>query len=82
MSREDEERVRRVVSLIPPGRVATYGQVAREAGLGRRAFPPDTESYHRQRARLEEEGVSFTGHRVDLGHHGWRATLDELLWGP
>lgn len=111
MTREDEERVRRVVSLIPPGRVATYGQVAREAGLGRRArfvgrvmarlpegsdvpwyrvlcaggrlaFAPDTESYRRQRARLEEEGVSFAGHRVDLGRHGWRVTLDELLWGP
>jgi len=111
MTREDEERVRRVVNLIPPGKVATYGQVAREAGLGRRArfvgqvmarlpegsevpwyrvlcaggrlaFPPDTASYRRQRTRLEAEGVSFAGHRVDLGRYGWRATLDELLWGP
>lgn len=29
--------MRRVVSAIPRGRVATYGEVAREAGLGRRA---------------------------------------------
>ena len=102
--------VRRVVCGIPPGRVATYGQVAREAGLGRRArfvgcvmarlpagsdvpwhrvvcaggrlaFAPDTESYRRQRARLEQEGVAFSGQRVDMRQHGWRATLDELLWG-
>lgn len=108
--RDDAEHVRRVVCEIPPGRVATYGQVAREAGLGRRArfvgrvmaglpagsevpwhrvvcaggrlaFAPDTESYRRQRARLEQEGVAFSGQRVDLRQHGWRATLDELLWG-
>lgn len=111
MSGDAEERVRRIVSSIPPGRVATYGQVAREAGLGRRArfvgrvmarlpagsavpwhrvlcaggrlaFGPDTESYRRQRARLEQEGVRFRGAGVDLERHRWRATLDELLWGP
>lgn len=32
-----EARVLRVVGAIPAGRVATYGEVAREAGLGRRA---------------------------------------------
>ena len=31
------ERVYAVVRRIPPGRVATYGQVARLAGLGRHA---------------------------------------------
>ncbi len=111
MSRDDEERVRQVVCAIPAGRVATYGQVAREAGLGRRArfvgrvmarlpagskvpwhrvlraggepaFPVDSESYRRQRTLLEAEGVRFIGRRVDLEAHGWRATLDELLWGP
>ena len=33
----DRERIWSVVRRIPPGRVATYGQVAREAGLGRGA---------------------------------------------
>ena len=111
MTRDDEERVRRVVRAIPPGRVASYGQVAREAGLGRRArfvgrvmarlpagsdvpwyrvlraggelaFVADSEGYRRQRALLEAEGVEFAGRRVNLGRFGWRASLDELLWGP
>jgi methylated-DNA-protein-cysteine methyltransferase related protein len=111
MTREEEARVCRVVCAIPPGRVATYGQVAREAGLGRRArfvgrvlarlpegstvpwhrvlraggqlaFPPGSEAYLRQRAALEAEGVAFRGRRVDLASHGWRTSLDELLWGP
>lgn len=104
-----EAKVHRVVSAIPRGRVATYGEVAREAGLGRRArfvgrvmaslprdsrvpwhrvlcaggrlaFEPGSASYLRQRARLEKEGVRFKGCKVDLGQHGWRVSLDELLW--
>jgi methylated-DNA-protein-cysteine methyltransferase-like protein len=111
VTRDDEERVRRVVREIPPGRVASYGQVAREAGLGRRArfvgrvmarlpagsgvpwyrvlraggelaFAEGTEDYRRQRALLEAEGVEFSGRKVHLGRYGWRASLDELLWGP
>jgi len=31
------QRIWRTVSEIPPGRVATYGQIARLAGLGRHA---------------------------------------------
>lgn len=106
----DEARVLRAVGRIPAGRVSTYGQVAREAGLGRRArfvgqvlsrlpagsevpwhrvlkadgrlaFPPDSAAYRRQRALLEQEGVPFAGARTDLDCYGWRATLDELLWG-
>ncbi|MEJ2514879.1 MAG: MGMT family protein [Gammaproteobacteria bacterium] len=37
MTRQEEAAVLAVVRSIPSGRVATYGQVAREAGLGRRA---------------------------------------------
>lgn len=111
MSPEDpEEKVCRVVRAIPPGQVATYGEVAREAGLGRRArfvgrvmaqlpegsdvpwhrvlraggelaFPAGSEHHQRQRARLEAEGVTFRGRRVDLTRHGRPMTLDELLWG-
>ncbi len=35
--RSPQERIRAVVARIPPGRVLTYGQVARLAGLPRRA---------------------------------------------
>lgn len=111
MRPEDEKAVLAVVRSIPPGRVATYGQVAREAGLGRRArfvgrvmsrlpagsdvpwhrvvraggeiaFPRDSEGRRRQRGLLEAEGVAFEGERVDMLRCGWRASLDELLWGP
>ncbi len=37
MADGDNERIWAVVSRIPRGSVATYGQVAREAGLGRGA---------------------------------------------
>lgn len=36
-ARSADERIREVVARIPSGRVATYGQVARLAGLPRRA---------------------------------------------
>lgn len=35
MTEDAKSRIWRVVSRVPPGQVATYGQVAREAGLGR-----------------------------------------------
>jgi len=107
----DEQAVLGVVRSIPPGRVATYGQVAKEAGLGRRArfvgrvmarlpegsdvpwhrvvraggeiaFPAGSEGRRRQRSRLEAEGVAFEGEKIDMLRCGWRASLDELLWGP
>lgn len=37
MTEDPRRRIWKVVSRVPPGQVATYGQVAREAGLGRRA---------------------------------------------
>lgn len=37
MAADRQERIWRTVARIPVGQVATYGQVAREAGLGRRA---------------------------------------------
>jgi methylated-DNA-protein-cysteine methyltransferase-like protein len=37
MTDDTKERIWRTVARISPGQVATYGQVAREAGLGRRA---------------------------------------------
>lgn len=111
MREADEEAVLAVVRSIPPGRVATYGQVAKEAGLGRRArfvgrvmarlpegsdvpwhrvvraggeiaFPAGSEGRRRQRSRLDAEGVAFDGEKIDMLRCGWRASLDELLWGP
>lgn len=111
MREADEQAVLAVVRSIPPGRVATYGQVAKEAGLGRRArfvgrvmarlpegsdvpwhrvvraggeiaFPAGSEGRRRQRSRLEAEGVAFDGEKIDMLRCGWRASLDELLWGP
>ncbi len=111
MGKAEEAAVLAVVRSIPAGRVATYGQVAREAGLGRRArfvgrvmarlggssgvpwhrvvkaggeiaFPNASEQYSKQRGLLEAEGVVFDGTRVDMLRCGWRASLDELLWGP
>lgn len=37
MASDAYERIYQAVRLIPPGRVATYGQVAHVAGLGRQA---------------------------------------------
>jgi methylated-DNA-protein-cysteine methyltransferase-like protein len=37
MKDDPKHRIWRAVSRVPAGQVATYGQVAREAGLGRRA---------------------------------------------
>lgn len=37
MTDDARRKIWGVVSRVPPGSVATYGQVAKEAGLGRRA---------------------------------------------
>lgn len=37
MASEMNDKIWRTVSRVPPGCVATYGQIAREAGLGRGA---------------------------------------------
>ena len=57
-ARTAEERIYRVVMRIPPGRVATYGQIARVAGMPR---------HHRQVGRalrgLIDDGL-VPWHRV------------------
>ena len=104
-------RIVATIRRVPPGAVATYGQIAAEAGAPRRArlvghvlrqLPPDSgvpwhrivnargelslpagsDSWRRQRARLEQEGVVFVAGRIDLARFRWQASLDALLWGP
>ena len=86
---------RRVISAIPKGKVATYGQVAAAAGYPRhhravaqflRAEPGDRLPWQRvvgaggeiklrldaraeQQFRLQTEGVTFRGRRVNLRLH-------------
>lgn len=51
---------------------------------GRISLPAGSDSYAKQRRKLEGEGVIFRGDRIDMKRYGWPArdkTLDELLWG-
>ncbi|MDO3381875.1 MGMT family protein [Gilvimarinus algae] len=87
------------LAQVPPGRVLTYGQLARLAGRPGaarwagsvlRQLPEHSQlPWHRvlnaagrlslgpgsagqlQRQRLQDEGVIFTGERVDLTIYGW-----------
>ena len=52
---------------------------------GRISLPSGSDSYERQRRKLQAEGVIFRGDRVDMKRYGWpsrEASLDELLWNP
>jgi methylated-DNA-protein-cysteine methyltransferase related protein len=52
---------------------------------GRISLPAGSDSYAKQRRKLEAEGVIFRGDRVDITRYGWPArdsSLDELLWKP
>lgn len=94
-------RIWQVVALIPSGKIATYGDVARQAGLpgaarrvgmalrslpsgtripwhrvigsqGKISLPEDSASHHRQRERLEAEGVFFRANgRLDMEKFRW-----------
>jgi methylated-DNA-protein-cysteine methyltransferase-like protein len=87
-------RVYALVRRIPPGRVATYGEIATLLGFPRRArevgwalhacadervpchrvvdrHGRTAPHFHSQRARLEDEGVTFVAGRVDLERYGW-----------
>ena len=59
-SRHPDERIYRAVMRVPPGRVATYGQVARVAGMPR---------HHRRVGRALR-------HLVDDGLVPWHRVVD------
>ncbi len=43
---------------------------------GKISFPHSSNRYHRQRAKLEAEGIVFTNARVDLNTYRWRPTSE------
>lgn len=52
---------------------------------GRISFPVGSDSYARQRRKLEAERVVFVGGKINLRRYGWPARdemLDEFLWKP
>lgn len=78
-----------------PGRARLVGRALRlapeELGLpwhrvvgagGRLCLPAGSADDAEQRRRLEAEGVSLRGRRVDLAPAGGEAGLDRALWGP
>jgi len=97
-----KETIWQIVAAIPPGRVATYGQVARLAGYpsharyvghtlknlpagsklpwfrvvngrGQLSFPVNSQSWRRQKSKLEAEGVVFIGEGFSLKTFQWDA---------
>ena len=46
---------------------------------GRISFPPRSTPWREQRRRLEAEGVTFIGGRVDLRRYGWKSRSDSPL---
>ena len=70
-----------VLRQTPNARDLPWFRVINAAG--RISFPVGSDAYQRQRRKLEAEGVTFIGGRVDLKQFGWpprSEQLDELLW--
>lgn len=65
---------------LPEGSAVPWHRVINARGM--LSFPRDSAPYQKQKALLLEEGVVFSGPRVDLERFGWRPSLDELLWRP
>jgi methylated-DNA-protein-cysteine methyltransferase-like protein len=78
-----------------PGRARLVGRLLRETPAspalpwfrvlradGRIAFPVGSRGFREQVRHLAAEGVLVNRGRVDLALHGWRGSLDDLLWGP
>lgn len=70
-----------VLKQTPASRGLPWHRVINSGG--RISFPEGSDAYLRQRRKLEREGVTFRGGRVDLIRYGWPSRdrdLDELLW--
>lgn len=103
MDTQLNEMIWQVVALIPQGKVATYGQIAKLCGYpgyaryvghtlkqlpqgtalpwhrvinakGQISFPKESDAYHIQRTRLEQEGIVFDGEKISLNRYQWDGT--------
>jgi methylated-DNA-protein-cysteine methyltransferase-like protein len=105
---DDAHRILAAVHAIPRGDTASYGEIARRAGLPRRArlvarvlshnrdpalpwhrvvradrriaFPAESEGFHEQVRRLNDEGVVVRHGRV--ARMRCEDDLDAALWAP
>ena len=75
-------RVYEIVCRIPPGRVMSYGQVARLAGNAHASRAVGYAFGDRQYALLQAEGVVFTAEeKVDMALCRWtQEEAEESLW--
>jgi methylated-DNA-protein-cysteine methyltransferase-like protein len=48
---------------------------------GRISFPRESDSYRRQKSRLEKEGIVFLNGKTNLTRYGYAGAVDRLLWG-
>jgi len=77
------ERIWSTIRDIPPGCVASYGQIAEIAGIRRGARQVGYALRHLPRGkRLMMEDVAILKGRVDMKKYRWQPDLDELLWKP
>ena len=91
---DPETRSRRIceaIAAVPPGTVASYGQIADIAGVPRgarqvgyvlRRLPEGHRLPWHRIVRLRAEGVRGESGRVDMRRFRWQPDLDELIWAP
>ena len=58
-----------VMRRLPKGSKLPWHRVVN--AQGRLSFPPGSDSYKRQKSRLEAEGVIFSNERLSLKRYGW-----------
>ena len=71
-------RVGRALAALPAARRLPWHRVIN--AQGRISFPAGSAAWAEQRQRLLTEGIVIKNGRVSLRDHGWRESLDELLW--
>lgn len=47
---------------------------------GRSSFPPGSDGFKEQLAKLRNEGIIISDEKINLKRYGWAPSLDELLW--